>query len=136
MSDKRSVYGHCQLEPSRIVSRVMIGLSAIFFTLAGSAAVWAQLSVVSSSKIQGVVRDLTPGEMTIVDTEGVAHSVKIQNKGEAFIVLGKNRVRFPVPVRSPHKCRIDRYIRPIACSKQIRVCQASHYPIQFYLARI
>ena len=61
MSDKRSVYGHCQLEPSRIVSRVMIGLSTIFFTLAGSAAVWAQLSVVSSSKIQGVVREFDSG---------------------------------------------------------------------------
>ena len=107
MSDKRSVYGHCQLEPSRIVSRVMIGLSAIFFTLAGSAAVWAQLSVVSSSKIQGVVRDLTPGEMTIVDTEGVAHSVKIQNKGEAFIVLGKNRVRFPAKIQVTGSLPID-----------------------------
>ena len=113
MSNKRSFYVHLphaflgmlrargQITPLRIALLGVLGLSPLFFTLAEPAAVWAQqLSVVSSDKIQGVVRDLAPGEMTIVDTEGVAHSVKIQNKGEAFIVLGKNRVRFPAKILS------------------------------------
>ena len=82
-----------------------IALSTIWLTLAGPTIAgptfgFAQeLKIVSSEEIQGVVRDLAPGEMTIVDSEGTAHSVKIQNKGESAIVLGGTRVRLPAKIR-------------------------------------
>jgi len=79
---------------------IAIGLSSDCPILGGPATASAQqIRVVSTQEVQGVVRDLSPGKMTIVDEEGVAHSVKVQNKGETAIVLGGKRIRVPAKIR-------------------------------------
>lgn len=79
---------------------IAIGVSSECVTIGGPRTASAQeLRVVSSEEVQGVVRDLAPGKMTIVDDEGVAHSVKIQNKGESAIILGGQRIRAPAKIR-------------------------------------
>ena len=62
--------------------------------------VWGQSIRISQSReIVGVIRDLAPGKITIVDQSGVAHQLKVQNKQETFIVLGETRIRFPAKIR-------------------------------------
>ena len=53
-----------------------------------------------SQEVSGVVRDLSPGEITIVDDAGVAKTIRVQNKGERYIILGESRIRFPAKIRA------------------------------------
>lgn len=118
MSDKRLFHFHrkrelrkihraCRGESVGVGSSLRRGVrsAAIFLGVIGamfalpSHSFAQKLSIVSSQDVQGVVRDLAPGEMTIVDSDGVAHSVKIQNKGESAVVLGGTRVRLPAKIR-------------------------------------
>ena len=89
----------------RTVLLIAIGLSTCLTPTEPATA--QQLQIVSSAEIQGVVRDLAPGKMTIVDSEGVAHAVKIQNKGERAVILGGTRVRLPAKIRVTGSLPVD-----------------------------
>ncbi len=65
------------------------------------------VKILSSNKLQGVVRDLSPGKMTIVDDQGVAHAVKVQNAGETAVILGGRRIRFPAKIRASGALSIE-----------------------------
>ena len=101
----------CRL-PSYLKSRVNLilfhsmqglmffAISVNFGLTSGLGAAIAQgLKAVSSSTIKGVVRDLAPGKMTIVDEQGNAHPVIIQNKNERFVVVDGKRVAAPATIR-------------------------------------
>ena len=49
-------------------------------------------------EVSGVVRDITSGEITIVDDNGTAHKARLQNKSARYIILGENRFRFPAKI--------------------------------------
>ena len=51
-------------------------------------------------EVSGIVRDLAPGEITIVDDEGTAHKARVQNKSDGYIILGKQRIQFPAKIQA------------------------------------
>ncbi len=65
-----------------------------------SSAVAQTISVGDFHEISGIVRDLAPGEITIVDDDGTAHKAHVQNKSEKYIILGKRRVRFQANIHA------------------------------------
>ena len=79
----------------------MKAITATFIAvlLFANSAVAQSISVDDFQEISGVVRDLAPGEITIVDDEGTAHKARVQNKGARYIILGNQRIRFPAKIR-------------------------------------
>ena len=59
-----------------------------------------RISIGESHEVSGVVRDLAPGEITIVDDEGTAHKARVQNKSDGYIILGKQRIQFPAKIQA------------------------------------
>lgn len=57
------------------------------------------ISIGDFKKVSGVVRDLAPGEITIVEEDGTVHKARVQNKGERYIILGNQRIRFPAKIQ-------------------------------------
>lgn len=95
----KCVEGGVSWRPTMLAPAIFLGIICCAMFAMPAVGCAQKLSVVSSEEIQGVVRDLAPGEMTIVDSDGVAHAVKIQNKGESAVVLGGTRVRLPAEIR-------------------------------------
>ena len=59
-----------------------------------------RISIDEAHEVSGVVRDLSPGEITIVDDDGTAHKARVQNKSDRYIILGKSRIRFPAKIKA------------------------------------
>ena len=72
-------------------------IAAILFANSAPA---QSISIGEYQELLGVVRDLAPGEITIVEDDGTAHKARVQNKGESYIILGKQRIRFPAEIHA------------------------------------
>ena len=81
----------------------LIGVCLVFLTalllMMSPTALGQPIRISQSNEIVGVVRDLAPGKIAIVDQSGVAHQLKVQNKQETSIVLGDSRIRLPAKIR-------------------------------------
>ena len=54
-------------------------IAVLLFTASAAA---QRISIEEAHEVSGVVRDLSPGEITIVDDDGTAHKARVQNKSD------------------------------------------------------